>query len=254
LLYAKFSSRKFRSLAVVAGVVMLLASGLAGYSTGNSQVYVVQPGDSLWAISHHAGLTVDALAAANGLDPDGILPIGKVLVIPIAGSSQAESTSSTDSPTAFCADFQAPAQGYGDLPWLLSRSPDRLALQPVFAEWARHYDLSLPLLEAVAWQESGWQQDVVSPTGAIGVGQIEPGTATFINDYLVGAPLDVYDANDNIHMSAALLAYLADTEHNNRCLTIAAYYQGVMNLAKYGVFPSTQAYVANVEALIPEFS
>ena len=55
-------------------------------------------------------------------------------------------------------------------------------------------------------------------------------------------------------MSAALLSYLADIEGNNRCQTIAAYYEGAINLSHYGVFPESQAYVASVEALIPASS
>ena len=119
--------------------------------------------------------------------------------------------------------------------------------------WANHYDLSAPLLEAIAWQESGWQQDVVSSAGAVGTGQILPSTASFVSTDLVGMPLNIKSQSDNIRMSAALLSYLADIEGNNRCDVIAAYYEGSINLSRYGVFPDTQAYVANVEALIPEF-
>ena len=66
-------------------------------------------------------------------------------------------------------------------------------------------------------------------------------------------PMNINSVSDNIRMSAAFLAYLADVEGNNRCMTIAAYYEGPVNLERYGVFPETQAYVASVEALIPEF-
>ena len=139
------------------------------------------------------------------------------------------------------------------LPALLRESPSRLALQPIYEHWARYYNLSLPLLEAIGWQESGWQQDVVSSVGAVGAGQIMPTTATFITNSLVGMPLNINSVSDNIRMSAALLSYLADIEGNNRCDTIAAYYEGALNLSKYGVFPESQVYVASVEALIPRF-
>jgi soluble lytic murein transglycosylase-like protein len=59
--------------------------------------------------------------------------------------------------------------------------------------------------------------------------------------------------SDNIRMSAAFLAYLAGIEGNNRCATIAAYYEGPDNLSQIGIFPDSQAYVASVEALIPRF-
>jgi soluble lytic murein transglycosylase-like protein len=65
--------------------------------------------------------------------------------------------------------------------------------------------------------------------------------------------MDINSASDNIHMSAAFLAHLADIENNNLCDTIAAYYEGPANLREYGVFQDAQAYVASVEALIPRF-
>ncbi len=139
------------------------------------------------------------------------------------------------------------------LPALLRESPRRLALRPLFEQWANHYNLSVPLLEAIAWQESGWQQNVVSSAGAVGTGQILPSTASFVSSTLVEEPLNVKSQSDNIRMSAALLSYLADLEGNNRCDVIAAYYEGSINLSRYGVFPDTRRYVANVEALIPEF-
>jgi soluble lytic murein transglycosylase-like protein len=119
--------------------------------------------------------------------------------------------------------------------------------------WANHYNLSVPLLEAIAWQESGWQQGVVSPAGAVGAGQIMPETASFISTSIIGMPMNIHSVSDNIRMSAAFLAYLAGVEGNNRCATIAAYYEGPDNLRQYGVFADTQVYVASVEALIPRF-
>lgn len=243
----------------VAALGLLLAAGAAAYGTGHS--YVVKAGDSLWAISRANGLTVNQLAAANHMRASDLLLIGRQLQIPTAGTtsnpSPAVTTASTttQNPWSFCATMSSSgAPGtWGVLPDLLRRSPDRLALQPLFMKWARHYNVSLPLLEAIAWQESGWQQGVVSSTGAIGAGQIMPGTANFISGTLIGIPMDINSVNDNIRMSAAFLSYLAGVEGNNRCATIAAYYEGPLNLSTYGVFPDTQAYVASVEALIPRF-
>ena len=251
---------RFRSVRVIAAVTSLAAlvgAGLADWS-GSSGGYVVQPGDSLWAIAAAHDLTVDQLASANSLDPAAILPIGRHLYIPgtapaRTASAVSSSYSGGSSAGSFCSSFVATQGPWGVLPDRLAASPGRLALQPYFREWAAHYGLSLPLLEAVDWQESGWQEGVVSPTGAIGVGQIEPYTATFISNYLVGIPLDPHSVSDNIRMSAAFLAYLAHIEGNNECATIAAYYEGPVNLAARGVYTDTAAYVASVEALVPRF-
>jgi soluble lytic murein transglycosylase-like protein len=245
------------SLGLVAGV------GAASFSAGAAHVYLVQPGDSLWAISQANGLTVQQLAAANHMQLSDILLIGRHLIIPSkqpqpapapsARSDRPASRATTISASAFCGSFTSPGGPWGVLPQLLRQSPARLALQPLFVRWANHYNLSVPLLEAIAWQESGWQQGVVSPAGAVGAGQIMPETASFISTSIIGMPMNIHSVSDNIRMSAAFLAYLAGVEGNNRCATIAAYYEGPDNLRQYGVFADTQVYVASVEALIPRF-
>lgn len=256
--------RQFRPAMVAATVVALLAvcagAGLASYSTGSpTGVYVVQPGDTLWAIAVDHHMTVAQLASYNGLDPAAILPIGRRISFPGAGASPAPygataSGGASTSPATFCDSLGAGGGPWGVLPPQLEASPARLALRPLFVHWAAHYGVSAPLLEAVTWQESGWQQGVVSPAGAVGVGQLMPGTAQFIESDLVGERLDIESVSDNIRMSAAFLAYLAHIEGNNRCYTIAAYYEGPLNLASVGVFSDTQLYVADVEALVPRFS
>ena len=247
-----------RSLPVVLlSLGLLVGAGTAGFATS----YVVQPGDSLWALSRAHGLTVSQLAAANHMGENDLLLIGRHLLIPSnqpaasqsAPPASAAGGSSTGNQWTFCSTFTPQGGPWGVLPDLLEQSPDRLALQPLFMKWANHYDLSLSLLEAIAWQESGWQQGVVSSVGAVGTGQLMPDTASFISGSLVGTPLDIHSVSDNIRMSAAFLAYLAGVEGNNRCATIAAYYEGPVNLSHYGVFPETEAYVASVEALIPRF-
>ena len=267
----------------VASIGLLIGAGAAGFSGGNS-IHVVQPGDTLWAISRADGLTVAQLAAANNMNPNDLLLVGRRLVIPTPGSQSTGSQSSGQpvlgvaspraprprvpgpprlgapggvpqpmpGPSARPLSRRAPVPGES-CPTSSSSHRQRLALRPLFERWASYYGLSLPLLEAVAWQESGWQQNVVSSAGAVGTGQILPSTASFVSSTLVGQQLNIHSASDNIRISAALLSFLADIEGNNRCDVIAAYYEGALNLSHYGVFPETQAYVANVEALIPEF-
>ncbi len=43
--------------------------------------YVVQPGDTLSAVAARAGTSVAQLAAANGVDPGALLPVGSVLTL-----------------------------------------------------------------------------------------------------------------------------------------------------------------------------
>jgi hypothetical protein len=238
---------------VAAGAVLAGALGLslADWSGGSSN-YRVRAGDSLWSIAEAHGLTVAQLAAANGLN---ILLIGTTLTLPGGrGGARAAVASSPDAPVSgFCSADRVDGGSWGVLPAGLAGTSAYYDLRPLFGEWASAYGVSEPLLEALAWQESGWQQDVVSPTGAVGVGQIEPGTAAFISSQLVGVNLDVNSASDNIRMEAAFVGYLAHVEGGNRCATIAAYYEGSLNLQRYGVLPSAQIYVADVEALEARF-
>lgn len=237
---------------------VLVSAGAAGFAAGGA--YVVKPGDTLWAISRANGISVSKLAAANHMRPTDLLLIGKTLNIPGAVTPTASAPSATTTatqpaanPWTFCSTFQASKGPWGVLPSQLRSSPKRLALQALFIKWANHYNLSLALLEGIAWQESGWQQGVISPVGAIGTGQIMPKTANFIVNNIIGAPMNINSVSDNIRMSAAFLGYLSELEGNNLCATIAAYYEGPLNLAHYGVFAETQQYVASVEALIPRF-
>ena len=48
--------------------------------------HIIAPGDTLWAVAASAGITVDALAAANGLSEASVLQIGRVLAIPAPGT------------------------------------------------------------------------------------------------------------------------------------------------------------------------
>jgi murein DD-endopeptidase MepM/ murein hydrolase activator NlpD len=282
-----------RILAGAAGLALVAAAGQASFSgslTSSGPTYTVQPGDSLWGIASVDGLTVDQLASANNLPDDASLQVGQVLTIPpqsyvpSSGSSSTvltsdASSSASSAPTtatstdqagssssagtqplvaaptpagSFCATSSWP-EGSVPLPWLLSMSPDLLALRPLFVEWANYYGIPPALVEAIAWQESGWQEGVVSPDDAVGIGQIIPSTAQFIDDDLVGMQLDPSNAADNIQMSAAFLGFLNGLEEGNVCNVIAAYYEGPLNLQTDGVFTITQPYVEDVEALIPEF-
>jgi len=271
-----------RILAGAAGIALVAAAGQASFSASTSSsapTYTVQPGDSLWEIANIDGLTVDQLAGANGLPSDAALQIGQVLTIPpasyvpgtasstvltsasSASSTQGASSSSAgaqplvDAPTpagSFCATMPAPA-GSVPLPPLLAASPGRLALRPLFVEWANYYGVLPSLLEAIDWQESGWQEGVVSPDGAVGIGQIIPSTAQFVDQDLIGEQLDPAVAADNIRMSAAFLGFLNRLEQGNICKVIAAYYEGPLNLQTDGVFTVTKPYVEDVEAQIPEF-
>ena len=192
------------------------------------------------------------------------MKIGTRLTIPSSGASAATTStqraasvqpasSSSASNGNFCATFAPRYDARGVLPSTLASNRSRLALRPIFVSWAERYGVSPALVEAIAWQESGWQEGVVSSASAVGVGQLLPSTATFVSQDLLGTNLNINTVNDNIQMEARYLAYLQGNL-GSTCSTVAGYYEGLQNMQRYGVLGESQAYVASVEAMIPSFS
>jgi soluble lytic murein transglycosylase-like protein len=198
---------------------------------GAALTYIVQPGDSLSMIAKRFSVATSDLAAANKIANPDLVLIGETLTIPVP----AVKASST-------------------LPPALLAHPERLALMPVFERWARAYNVPPDLLEALAWMESGWQNDAVSIVSARGIGQLTPATVDFVNDRLLGLDLDPGVAEDNIRMASRYVAYLMGRTGGDPRQTLAAYYQGYGALQRYGILPVTTLYVDDVLALQPLFS
>jgi soluble lytic murein transglycosylase-like protein len=217
----------------VLAVAALAIGGQASVSKASAapQTYVVKSGDTLSSIASRYGTTVSALVSANKLRNPNVIVIGTRLAIP-AGKS---------------------TTGSGVLPAKLRAHPERLMLRPLFQKWASTYHVAPDLLQALAWIESGWQTNIVSRTGAIGVGQLEPATVTFTSA-LIGIQLNPYSASDNIRMSARFLRYLLDRTGNNVTLSVAAYYQGLRSVSAGVALPDTWLYVAAILASRPSFA
>lgn len=63
------------------------------------------------------------------------------------------------------------------------------------------------LLRATAWQESGWQSDIVACDGGVGLMQVMPATATWMNTRF-GQSYDIHSYPDNAFLGATYLAWL----------------------------------------------
>jgi len=88
----------------------------------------------------------------------------------------------------------------------LEREPFRRfeQLAGLFRTYGARYDFDWLMLASFAFQESGFDQDVRSPVGAIGVMQVMPATAA---DRAVGIP-DIEDLENNIHAGTKYLYVL----------------------------------------------
>lgn len=110
---------------------------------------------------------------------------------------------------------------------------------------ARHHHLNPNFVLAVSYWESGWRQDVVSRTGAVGMMQIEPYTAAWAGPALLGRRVNIDNPTDNAELGAALLRTYLDRLHDPK-LALAAYYQGMLAVRKHGIFPSSRSYVNGI--------
>jgi LysM repeat protein len=224
--------------------------GGGGGSSGGAPAgsYVVQPGDTLWAIAQRDGTTVRELAAENGLNPNGILPSGTVLQVGGGGSEGSgggSSDASTSQPEGSAAEGSTSGPPYP--------TPVRVTPSQV-GQIAAANGVPPSLAEAIADQESGFNNDVVSPANAIGEMQILPGTWNWIGQTLAGPiPLDPHSATDNVRAGVLLLHSLLNSTGGNVGLTAAGYYQGLPSVRARGLYSDTQQYVADVQALQHRF-
>jgi soluble lytic murein transglycosylase-like protein len=216
--------RALRPLIPIVCVGALVFAGSAAYAPSRAPApgtYVVARGDNLTTIARRFGTSVGALAAANRLDPQRLLREGTRLSLPAA-----------------------PAK----------LRPDRAALVPHFRHWAAANRLPVDLLMATTWLESGWQNHVVSPVGAVGIGQLMPATTAFIREVLIGVPaLDPKVPEHNIRMSARYLGWLLERTDGDQGQALAAYYQGFRSVEERGLYADTVRYVRVVQALQATF-
>jgi LysM repeat protein len=217
-------------------------------STSTGGGYVVQPGDTLSAIATRAGMTVAELASSNGLDPNGLLVSGSVLRVPAGGPTY---VSASHTASAEGQPVGAVAQGNPTSPPY--PTPERVSASQV-GSIASANGVPASLAQAVGWQESGFNNDLVSSADARGVMQILPGTWDWIQRSLTaGTPLASASAASNVRGGVLLLHSLLSSTGGNPALAAAGYYQGLSSVRAHGLYSDTQQYVNSVMALARRF-
>jgi peptidoglycan hydrolase-like protein with peptidoglycan-binding domain len=179
----------------------------------SKNVVKVKPGETLTAIAERHGTTVRELASRNRLDPRNVLLIGTRLVVPSG-------------------------------PRVTARSSVRSSLD----RWAAHYGVDAGLARALAWQESGWQSEIRSSAGAVGVMQVTPATWSFVEMFVIGRQVP-RTADGNVRVGVAYLDHLLREFRGNVRLALGGYYQGPASVRRNGLFAETKRFVANVLAL-----
>jgi LysM repeat protein len=192
--------------------------------------HTVAEGDTLARIAHEYGVAVSDLAEVNALEDPNLIIIGQVLTISGSPPSAADVLPTGDAP--------------------MPSEEVRAILQEVEVE----FGIPPGLLQALAWQESGWQQHVTSHAGAVGVTQVLPITALWALEYLLGTDADWQtSARDNARVGASVLSHYLTMTAGDVRYSLAAYYQGWQSVQDFGIFEETEIYIANVNALWAQF-
>jgi len=185
-------------------------------------VHVVRAGESLSEIARNYHTTVARLARRNHLDPSHYLLIGTRLHVPrmrhVATKRVAYRTQSVAS------------------------------VRGLLDHWAAHYGVSVHLVRALAWMESGYNNALVSSVGARGIMQLLPSTFRYAESVLIRHHVR-HDANGNVRAGVAYLSHLLHDFHGNTRLALAGWYQGERAVRKHGLYKVSKPFVRNVLAL-----
>jgi LysM repeat protein len=205
----------------------LVPDGIAGRNTYRAlsrrapvRSHTVRSGESFFSIAGRYHVSPWLLARRNGLALTRVIVPGQRLALP-AGARRLP-------PAA------QPA----------SRDSVRAAID----YWARFYGVDPRLARALAWMESGFQQDVVSSVGAIGVMQLLPETWEFVDTVLLGQRTP-RDYRGNVRAGVRYLRWQLDQFEGDVRLALAGWYQGARAVREVGLYDDTRLFVRVVLAL-----
>jgi LysM repeat protein len=216
-----------------AGTTTATAPSPGAPTTSASGGRLVNPGETLWGIAAANGITPASLAAANGLSPEAHIIAGTRLTIPSGAPASV-------TPAAAVSSSAGPVASGGRL--------DGATIGQIAAQ----HGAPSSLAQAIAWQESGFNNNMTSVANARGIMQVMPATWDYVQHNLASTPLDPDSPTDNVRAGSLLLSQLL-RETGDPATAVAAYYQGLGSVRRIGMLPETQKYVANVMALQQRF-
>ena len=246
-------------------------------------LHTVQAGEGFITIANRYGISPVRLARANGLTLRSVIAPGQQLRLPGRTAKASKPTRRTVAPTttyhtvAAGESFFSIAQRYHVSPWRLAQAShlqlmstivpgQRLALPPgahldstgpsvdrdtirvAIDRWSAAYGVDPRLARALAWMESGFQEDVVSSAGAIGVMQLLPETWQWVDTVLLGESTP-RSYEGNVRAGVRYLRWQLDQFGGDVRLALAGYYQGARAVRERGLFDDTKQYVTVIQKL-----
>ena len=124
-------------------------------------------------------------------------------------------------------------------------APSREEMRRLVHDTAVRMGVDPALALAHAHQESGFDHRAVSPADAVGTMQVIPDAGDWASG-LVGRELDLLDPQDNVTAGVAIIRQLGRAAPSTD-VAIAAYYQGLHGVKKYGMYDDTKQYVKSVK-------
>ena len=208
-------------------------------TAATSSALVVRQGDSLWALAQRHHTTVATLQQLNALQGRTTIYVGQSLRMPQAAKNRVPA-----------ATARAVTRHRAEM--ARRTVPGKAAVRAMIVRTSRALHVEPALALAVAYQESGFQQRVVSAYDGIGAMQVLPSTGREMSRY-AGRHLDLLRAQDNVLAGVLLLRNLLRGTRSVG-LTLAGYFQGLGSVHRQGLLPQTRRYIDNVQALRHRFA
>ena len=258
-------------------------SSSSGSSSSSSGTVTVRAGDTLSGIAARHGTTVSALARANDLSDTRLIYPGQRLRLSgssgpgssSSGSGSSGSSSGSPSRSGIPSSLSRPydehtignlltdedvtstflhyqyssatarAAAANRIYLSNTQVPGRAETKQMIIDTSKRHGVDPTLMVALSYQESGWNQQAVSPANAIGAMQVIPTSGDWASS-LIGRELNLLDPQDNVTAGVvvmrALMRSADSTDH-----AIGGYYQGLASVRQYGLFNDTRQYVTNIK-------
>ncbi len=108
-----------------------------------------------------------------------------------------------------------------------------LSSQQGIAQWAQQYNLNPLMVAALIRQESRFEYDIVSRSGALGLMQVMPATGSWIAGQLGISQYQLTNPADNLRFGSWYLDFTHRSYEDNTLLALASYNAGPGNVAKW---------------------